>query len=298
MASRLKAKQPAEIEPKKPKVLVFGKPNVGKTFVSLSFPKPYFIDAEGGATRSQYVNKLKESGGAYFGIEEGANSFKEIIEQIKALGTEKHDYKTIVIDSISHLQLLEVARESEKMMNDKRDMTKTFGAEKKPAITYQRQLVNWLDKIDMTVILICHQRDLWDGDKKIGVTFDAWDKLEHILDLALNIKKAGNTRTAYVTKTRIESFPDGEGFFWNYEEFAQRYGKEIIEGEVKQIILATPEQLEKMKQLLQSWKSPDDWEEKAFAKAKCDSWEEMESSKIEVFINFIENKLKGDKNVG
>lgn len=293
--SKLKAIKPTEIEPKKPKILIFGKPNAGKTFTSLSFPRPYFIDSEGGATRKQYVQKLKESGGAYFGIEEGANSFKEIIDQIKALGTEKHDYKTVVIDSISHLQLLEVARESEKMMNEKRDMTKTYGAEKKPAVTYQRQLVNWLDKIDMNVVLVCHQKDLWDGDKKIGVTFDAWDKLEHILDLALNIKKTGDSRIAYVTKSRIESFPDGEGFSWGYDEFAHRYGKDIMEADVKQIILATPEQLSELEKLLENWKAPENWKEKTLSSAKCDSFEEMDKEKLDKVINFVKTKLKGDK---
>ena len=47
--SKLKAKDPVNAEPSKPKMLIFGKPGVGKTWGALDFPSCYYIDTEGGA---------------------------------------------------------------------------------------------------------------------------------------------------------------------------------------------------------------------------------------------------------
>ena len=46
--SRLKAVAPKAAEPSKPKMLLFGKPGIGKTWFSLDFPACYYIDTEVG----------------------------------------------------------------------------------------------------------------------------------------------------------------------------------------------------------------------------------------------------------
>ena len=63
--SRLKAVAPKAAEPSKPKVLIFGKPGVGKTWQALDFPSVYYIDTEGGADLAHYTDKLERSGGVY-----------------------------------------------------------------------------------------------------------------------------------------------------------------------------------------------------------------------------------------
>lgn len=285
--SKLKAVKPKTVEPSKAKVLIFGEAGVGKTWTSLDWPSCIYFDIEGGATRKHYTDKLEKSGAGYFGIEQGSQDFAAVIEEVKLLATEKHDYKTIIIDSISKLFNNEIQKEAERL-GDK----DAFGASKKPAIAKTRQLLNWLEKADMNVIIIAHEAKEWANEKQIGVKADAYEKLMYELDLVLNIKKTGDSRKAWVKKSRLQGFPDATFFDWSYEEFAKRYSKDIIEGDVKILTLASPEQLAEIKQLLEAWKSPDDWQEKAFTKAKCDSWEEMESEKIEVFINFIKTKLK------
>ena len=237
---RLKAVDPKAAEPSKPKVLIFGKPGVGKTWTALDFPSVYYIDTEGGADLQHYTDKLKASGGMYLGPEQGSTSFETLIEQITALATEKHHFRTVVIDSITKLFLLEIAREAERL-GDKN----AFGADKKPAVAYMRRLVSWLTRLDMNVILIAHEKVVWGKDEKgvqtvIGETFDAWDKLEYELHLCLNIIKTGSTRRALVRKSRLTGFPDSDTFKWSYEEFASRYGRDVMETEAKQVELATP----------------------------------------------------------
>src|SRR5262249_38170256 len=103
LKSKLKAVDPKAAEPSKPKILIFGKPGVGKTWGSLDFPSVYYIDTEGGADLKHYTDKLTKAGGMYFGPEQGSLSFASVLEQIQALATERHSFRTVVIDSISKL---------------------------------------------------------------------------------------------------------------------------------------------------------------------------------------------------
>jgi hypothetical protein len=291
MATKLKAIPPTQAEPAKPKVLIFGKPGVGKTWTSLDFPNVYYIDTEGGANLKHYTDKLKSSGGVYMGPDQGALSFDTLLEQIEALATEKHQYKTLVIDSITKIYNMEIAAEAERL-GDK----DAFGASKKPALQYMRRLISWLTRIDMNVILIAHEKDQYGLDEKrqrniIGTTFDCYDKLEYELHLCLNVVKLGGTRKARVTKSRLEAFKDGEVFEWSYDGFADRFGRDVLEGEVKQITLANAEQLAEVQDLISRVKLPEGQVEKWLKAADVEKWEEMDGDKVQKVIDLLKKKL-------
>lgn len=285
--SKLKAVEPKSAEPKKPKILIYGKSGAGKTWASLDFPNCYYIDTEGGANLNHYTDKLKNSGGAYMGPEHGSLDFATVIEQVQALATEEHSYKTLVIDSISKLFNTAISDEAERL-GDK----DAFGASKKPAVGSMRRLINWLSRIGMNVILVSHEKTEWGLDGKgnrveIGSTFDCWDKLEYELDLCLNIIKAGPTRTARVRKSRLTGFPDASVFPWSYQEFAKLYGKDVIEKKTEALTLATEEQLAEVKKLLSVVKLPEGQEDKWLKQANVDGWEEMETARIQKAIEHI-----------
>ena len=285
--SRLKAIDPKSAEPKKPKIMVYGKSGVGKTWTSLDFPRCYYCDTEGGANLEHYTDKLKKSGGVYFGPNEGSQDYATVIEQVKALATEDHPYKTLVIDSISKIFNLEISSEAERL-GDK----DAFGASKKPAVSLTRRLISWIDRVDMNVILICHEKPLWSNEKQIGVTFDAWDKLEYELDLCLNIVKLGDSRKAFVKKTRLLQFPDASNFDWSYNDFASKYGKDIIERDTKPIELATDEQIKEINNLLEIVKLPEGEIEKWFKRANVENFQDMNSDKIQKVIEHIKDKFQ------
>lgn len=289
--SKLKAKDPKSAEPSKPKILVFGKPGVGKTWWAIDFPSVYYIDTEGGADLAHYTDRLKKSGGAYMGPEDGSLDFQTVIEQFQALATEKHDYRTVVIDSISKIFNVAVSNEAERL-GDKN----AFGADKKPAIAAMRRLINWTGKLDMNVIFIAHEKPEW-GEKngeraQIGVTFDAWDKLEYELHLALHAQKRGPARTAVVRKSRLTGFPDADSFALDYQEFAQRYGKDIIESHGKNIVLATPERVTEVAALLENVRISEEDIQKWFNKASVENWSEMTQEQITKCINHLKGKVK------
>jgi len=296
--SKLLAVPPESVEPKKPKVLIYGPPGVGKTFTALDFPNVFYCDHEGGADLNHYREKLKNSGGAYFGPEQGSLDFETVIGQVEALTTERHPYKTIVFDSITKLFNNAISEESERIVS--RGNKDEFGASKKMPVRQMARLVRWVNRADMNAIFICHEMGEWGLNSKgereqIGLTFDGWVKLAYELHLTLRISKIGAgvnaKRFAHIGKSRLTGFPEGERFDWSYSEFASRYGRDVIEKEVQPIVLATPEQVNEVRRLLEVVKVPDDWTDKCFKKAGVDDWSEMEESVLLKVTDALKAKL-------
>lgn len=293
--SKLLAITPEAVEPKKPKILVYGPPGVGKTWGSLDFPSVYYIDTEGGADLAHYREKLRAAGGMYFGPDQGSLDFDTVIGQIEALATEQHHYKTVVLDSIT--KLFNTAITDEQTRLGDRD---AFGASKKGPVRQMARLVRWLNRADMNAVVIAHQKDQWGKDDKgnrevIGMTFDAYEKLEYDLHLVLRISKIGSgaqsKRFAHTGKSRLTGFPEGEKFDWSYGAFAERYGKDVIEKASVPVVLASPEDVTEINRLLTVVKLPDGTVEKWLTKAGADTFEEMSSDTIKACITHLQGKL-------
>ncbi len=255
-ASKLKGRDPATVEASKPKIVVYGPPGCGKTWASIEFPNVFYIDTEGGADLEHYRKKLKESGAAYFGPDDGSLDFPAVLDQVQALATEDHEYKTLVIDSLSKLYENQIVLTQEKMA--KANIEDAFGASKKEAIGYMRRLTAWINKLDLNVVLIHHQKSQWKDGKEVGVTFAGWEKLEYELHLVLRIAKNGQDRRAYIGKSRLAQFPDGENFPWSFAEFSKRYGADVIGRAAVKQNLATEEQRKQYADLLLKVKIPAD----------------------------------------
>lgn len=288
---KLKAKDPELVKPGKIKMMVFSKSGVGKTWLSMDFPKPFYVDSEGGARLGHYQDKLKMAGGGYFGVEDGALDFPTVLEQVQALATEKHPYQTLAFGSITKLFQTAIANEAERL--GEKD---AFGASKKPAIAFMRRLVNWIMRLDMNVLFEAHEAPEWGVNprtgqrEEIGQQPDTWDKLIYELDLTLRLEKRGNSRIAVVRKSRLTGFPEGETFPLEYSEVGRRYGKDFIEAPTSQIVLATPEQVAEIKKLLEVVKVDPKDIEKIFSKANADSWEELTTEHAGVTINWLKKK--------
>jgi hypothetical protein len=288
---RLLGKHPKKAKLQKPKLLVFGAPGVGKTWAAIEWPGVYYIDCEGGATLPHYTDKLEASGGAYVGPEDNANDFDTVVGQVLALATHKHDYRTLVFDSFSKLFNTAVQVEYDRLQSGGRDMSKSFGAEKKPAIAKTRQIISWLNRLDMNVLFVCHERVLWKDGESIGETFDAWDKLAYELDLTMQVTKIGTKRKARICKCRLEQFREGELIDWGYKPFAERYGAEVVEAESQPVEPATEEQIRVMVELAEVAKLDTEQRLKWFEKAGVTSWGEMDGDTIQKCIEFLKKTL-------
>jgi hypothetical protein len=285
MAKReLRGTDPKAAKPRRPKILIFGKPGVGKTWASIEFPSVYYIDVEGGASRDHYTDKLKTAGGIYFGTEQGSQDFNTVIEEVITLAQTKHPYRTLVIDSFSKLYGLTAAQAAENGGDE-------FGRDKKEANKPTRKLLRWLDKLDMNVILICHEKDRWSNGEVNGQTFDGWEKLEYELDLCLQIIKQGETRKARVVKSRLTEFPDATVFPWAFAEFAKKYGQDVIEASAIPMSPATEEQVQKLKTLIELIRVDSETTGKWMEKAGVESFAEMDTDTIQKCIDHLTAKI-------
>jgi hypothetical protein len=276
----LRAKKPEAIQ-KRLKALFYGGPGVGKTTACIKFPKPYLIDTEKGAENDQYAKILKKSGGVIF----QTSDFDELMNEIKALLSEKHEYKTLIIDPLTTVYNDLLDKSSIKNGTD-------FGRHYNEANKQIKHLLNLLLRLDMNVIITSHSKNEYGQSMSIlGQTFDCYKKLDYLFDLVFEIQKRGkDNRIAIIKKSRIESFPDGETFDFSYEEISKRYGKEIIEKESCSESLASEEQISRLKELIDLYKEPQEIINKWLDKAQASCFEEMNAEVIKKLIIHMENK--------
>lgn len=291
----LKGRKAVYLKPTKPHMMVYGKPDTDKTKFSLEFPNSFYIDTENGATESQYVKSLNDHKGLYFGVEDGSQSLKEVIDQVKALIVTPGDRQTLVIDSITKSQDTTDAEEQERM-GDAKD---PFSSYKKAGVRQLRRLVMLLGQLDMNVLLIAHAKDKWEGQgearKLAGTTFDGWLKLGHEINLQCESQRIGAVTYMRVIRSKYESLIRGQEIPMNYEAFAKAYGKETMERKPEGLILATKEQVDEILKITGILKTDqeelDGWLNKAGAEEIVDLSQENAGKLIE----FLNKKLKGEK---
>lgn len=98
---------------KPPMLTIVGTPGVGKSTIAALFPKPVFVQAEdGGAVFDTWEEDAKPMlfpplPRATLKDNELVNSTKgALVDQLRALATQDHDYQTLVIDAVTSLHSL------------------------------------------------------------------------------------------------------------------------------------------------------------------------------------------------
>ena len=279
----LRAKKPEAIQ-KRLKALFYGTAGVGKTTAAIQFPKPYLIDTEKGAENDQYTKILQKAGGVVF----QTSDFNELMTEVKALLTEKHEYKTLIIDPLTTLY------------NDLLDKSALkngteFGRHYSDANKQIKHLLNLLLRLDMNVIITSHAKNEYGANMSVlGQTFDCYKKLDYLFDLVFEIQKRGKDRVGLVKKSRIETFPDTEHFPFSYEEIAKRYGKEELERDAVAQELADEAQVKELVRLIDLIKVPEEVFQKWLDKSSSDKWEEMPKDAIQKCIEHLKSKIQGE----
>jgi hypothetical protein len=280
----LRAKKPEAIE-KRLKALFYGGAGVGKTTAAIQFPKPYLIDTERGAENDQYTKLLNKAGGVIF----QTSDFDELVREVTALLTEKHEYKTLIIDPLTTLYNDLLDKSAIKHGTD-------FGRHYSAANKKIEHLINLLYRLDMNVIITAHSKALYGQNMAIiGDTFDCYKKLDFVFDLVLEIQKRGKERIALVKKSRIESFANSEPFQFSYSAIAKYYGKEILERDAVAQELADENQIREIIRLIDLIKVPEETYKKWLDKSGSEKWEEMPKDAIQKCITHLESKIKGEE---
>ena len=76
-----------------PRLLIHGLPGVGKTTLAAKFPRPVFLQTEDGTPAGLKLST--------FGL---LSSYADVRDALAALGSESHDYATVVLDSLDKLE--------------------------------------------------------------------------------------------------------------------------------------------------------------------------------------------------
>lgn len=274
----LRAKKPEQIE-KRLKLFLFGNPKVGKTTAELNFPSVYLIDTEKGAVHDQYVRLMQANGSQVF----HTNDVDDVIEEIRALGTERHSFKTVAVDPVTMLEA-DLVEKAEKEFGAG-DMRIWGKRDRK-----MKRLLNLLNKLDMNVIVTAHGKiDYGPNMTRLGTTFDAWKRWPYAFDLIIELEKRGDDRVAIVRGSRLETFGEGQTFTWSYDEFKRRYP--IIDKDAEPVVLASAEQVAELKSLLDLVKMPEGTLDKWLTAASVDVLEDMPASYIEKCIELVRKKI-------
>ena len=274
----LRARKPEAVN-KRLKLFMYGPAGVGKTTAAIQFPNSYIIDCERGS--ENYDKLIKDSGSAVF----QTTDIHDVIAEVKALLTEKHEFRTLVIDPITpaYNDLLEKCENKVGA-----DFGRHYGAANKE----MKRLANLILALDMNVVITAHAKTEYGQNlSKLGYTFDGWRQLDYWFDLVVELRKRGKKRFAKVVKTRMESFPDEDVFEWSYDSIRQRCDLAMLEKPAQAVALAEPGQVREVKDLLSVVRLPEGMVEKWFAKAGVDDWEDMPSEVLAKCIEYVKNRL-------
>lgn len=291
----LKSKKPEVIE-KRLKIFLFGPPGSRKTTSAIQFPKSVLIDMEKGS--ENYAKSIEKAGSVVL----HTTNPDEVLEEVKSLLTEKHDYRTLILDPVTIFY--ESTQEKwtrifEKYTdNAKNKELQDFGVRYWGRVkSNYKAMLRMLLKLDMNIIMTAHQKDIYGQNmSKLGVGPDSMKGDNYFFDNVFQLNVVNDKATATTIKQRSDplyppKFPDN--FEWSYENFCKFYGKNIIERETVPVEMATAEQVVRINVLVEGLKIEPEQVEKWFTKCDVDSYSEMTAKDITSLIAFCEKRLTG-----
>jgi hypothetical protein len=274
----LRGKKPEAVT-KRLKLFMFGPAGVGKSTAAIQFPNAYIIDGEKGT--ENYDALINAAGSVVF----RTNDAFEVVEEVKALLTEKHEFRTLVIDPITPIYNDLIEKAEVKVGTE-------FGRHYGEANKTMKRLSNLIMSLDMNVIITAHAKKEYGTNLTVlGQTFDGWRSLDYWFDLVVELDKKGKRRIGRIKKTRLAAFPDGEAFDWSYAEIRNRWNVDVLERAANAVDLARPEQIDQVTKLLAAVRLPEGTVGKWFSKAGVDAWDDMPAAVIAKCIEYIKSRL-------
>lgn len=215
------------------KVLVHGPAGAGKTTLASTFPSPVFLDLEGSTERFE-VNRIDLRDKPF----DGENS---VMQFLRVLGREEHDFQTVVIDTLDWLEpkvWASTCKRLEISSIEQAGYGKGYIEALQDWDLFFRALTYLRDKKGMHIVLNCHtslvkisdpiltEYDRWDLKlhKRAAAKFVEWSEIVGFLTIETMIRRMGgkdrlstegervlliNEAAHYVSKNRFAYAGDG-----------------------------------------------------------------------------------------
>lgn len=228
---------------KRLKLFLWGDSGVGKTTLSLQFPKPVVIDLEGGADLY---------GGAFDFDVLRASTADEVMEAVQWLLTHPHAYRTLVVDPITvYWDALQKKWSDVFLRRNKGSKGYKFDfydLQPRDWMTVKaefKDLIRKLIALDMNVIVTARQKVQYaDGAfmKAIGETFDGEKSLPYLFDTIVRLYRDEKGQfLGQCLKDRSNKLPAG-AFEVSYLRFEELFGKKALARKARPTAFATDEQ--------------------------------------------------------
>lgn len=167
---------------KPPRILIYGPAKIGKSTFGSNSDKPIFLQTEDG---------LDAIGADAFPL---ATSFKEVMKNLESLATEEHDYKTLVTDSLDHLEpLIWKALCDEHNVKTIEEVLKGYGKGYVLALDLWREYLQAVDYLreekGMTIVHIAHA-NIKRFESPLTDAYDRYEIKLHKLAAALIAEKS------------------------------------------------------------------------------------------------------------
>jgi hypothetical protein len=287
----LRAKKPI-VNEARIKALIYADKGAGKTHFCCSLPDTYYIDTEGLEDYPAFVKMIIDNNGDLIYLTE----LSEIIKEVKDLISIKHDYKTLVIDSISFPFGWLAQMEAERLtLKSPHTEGTEFGANLAKAKRLIFQLGILLSRLDMNVFVVSHEKTKFEDSKDVGKTFDINDKMAYSLGAVWQLRLHGKARKLFIEKTRYSELKTHDllDFDNGYKTLVSLFGEEIFKRQSKVEDLATPEQIKEVKRLQLLLNYPDENLQKWLISKKAYSLDEVNTSSIDKLIEHFKSKITG-----
>lgn len=279
----LKFKKP-EVKQQRLKAMFYGEMGTGKSTCACQFPFTAYIDTEDTSSKKKYAKAISDSNGQVL----ATGDFDEILSQVKELMSTKHDFKTLVIDSLT-VPYENLQADCERTVGNE------FGRHVTAANKKMKLLVNLLLRIDMNVIVTCQAKKEYGSNMSvIGQTYSCYNRLGYMFDLVFETQIRGDKFYAVTKKSRMDEFPMNETFIFSYDDVIKRYGAECIEKDVALQELASTKQIEEVRRLIDLFKIPEETCTKWLDKHNAETFEELSTEVIQKIIDHLKAKFQGE----
>ncbi len=270
------------------KCCLFGLPGVGKSHFAYSFPAPYIIDTEGLMKYSHFVKMINDNGGVVTSL----NTVEQIMSEIRSLRAEKHNYKTLVIDSLSPVYTEFCNREAIRIAKEKNTEGTEFAINTAKPKRQLAEMAQLISQIDMNVILISHAKLKYKDGKEAGETQDTPDKFAYMLGAVIQVHVNGEIkRVGQVIKSRYNELKTMESFNLSYDEIKKRFGGALFEHEVKTIPAPSLELIARIQQFVTKGLLTEELKAKWLTVAGVPELKDMTKGQLYACLKFLRNRF-------